>query len=127
MPYKVCNEPGCPRHAAPGKSMCPPHAAEQRKANRSPFNAFYASKAWAMTRKQQLFDQPLCEHELNDGSTCGRVAEVVHHRLDLRAGGAPRDPKNLASLCKPHHDAITRARQTSRQGREGGRHHPPLR
>lgn len=90
-PSRICLEPGCPRFGAPGKSMCAVHAAEQRKQNRSPNDAFYASKPWRMSRKTQLGAHPL------------------HHIVPIEEGGPRRDPGNLMSVCRPHHSAIHRA------------------
>jgi 5-methylcytosine-specific restriction endonuclease McrA len=59
-----------------------------------------------MTRKRHLSLHPLCEY-LVDGKPCDLIATVVHHRVDLADGGAPRAHENLMSLCKPHHDSIT--------------------
>jgi hypothetical protein len=106
MPLKVCNMRGCPYPAAPGKGRCVEHHAEQRRQNRSVYEAFYSGKAWGMTRKRQLFDHPLCEYELEDGGTCGNIADSVHHIRELTAGGAPRDPANLLSVCRRHHSII---------------------
>jgi 5-methylcytosine-specific restriction enzyme A len=96
----LCSQPGCAAIAS-HRGRCAGHAREQRKASRSPFNSFYASKPWEYTRRRQLRDHPFC-------AECGQLAEVIHHVVALRDGGAPRDPKNLQSLCKPHHDSITR-------------------
>jgi 5-methylcytosine-specific restriction protein A len=51
----------------------------------------------------------LCEAE-------GRLEAAVHvdHIRPIRDGGAPFDPANLRSLCKPHHSAVTRAWQNQR-------------
>ena len=85
--------------------MCSVHAAEQRKLNRSPNDSFYASKAWRMSRKKQLADHPLCEYE-EHGQACGRIADSVHHIVELADGGAPRNPANLMSVCRSHHSVI---------------------
>ena len=108
MTRRLCAHPGCAR-IAEARGRCRAHAADSRRQTRSPFNSFYASKAWAMSRRQQLFQEPFCEE-------CGQLATVVHHRVDLRDGGAPRDPQNLASLCAPCHNQTTRRRQV-----DGGR------
>lgn len=107
-PSRICLEPGCPRFGAPGKSMCAVHAAEQRKQNRSPNDAFYASKPWRMSRKTQLGAHPLCQYE-EHGQPCGRIADSVHHIVPIEEGGPRRDPGNLMSVCRPHHSAIHRA------------------
>jgi hypothetical protein len=106
MPKKVCVARKCHRYTAPGKSMCVIHAAEQRKQNRSPFNSFYASKPWRFARERQLADHPLCQYRLEDDQECGKVADSVHHIIELQDGGAPRDPANLQSVCRRHHSII---------------------
>ena len=105
-PIRLCLESRCPTPAAPGKSRCAVHTAEQRKANRSRFDGFYCSKPWRMARRQQLFQHPLCQYELEDGSECGLLADSVHHIVELEDGGAPRDPANLMSTCRSHHSVI---------------------
>jgi 5-methylcytosine-specific restriction protein A len=104
-PIRLCAEPRCPTPAAPGKSRCAVHAAEQRKANRSRFDGFYCSKAWRLARRRQLFQQPLCQFE-EDGEECGLLADSVHHIVELEDGGASRDPANLMSVCRSHHSVI---------------------
>jgi hypothetical protein len=120
MTERMCIEPACPNRAT-AHGRCDEHR-KQRERERSTArlrndpehrarHAFYTSKAWRITRRRQLHDHPLCEHTDSDGTECGLIATVVHHRVDLADGGAPRDPQNLTSLCKSHHDQITRARQ----------------
>ena len=105
-PIRLCLESRCPNQVVPGKSRCPLHAAEQRKANRSRFDGFYSSKAWRLSRRRQLFAYPLCQYRLEDGSDCGLLADSVHHVVELEDGGAPRDPANLMSVCRSHHSVI---------------------
>jgi hypothetical protein len=78
MPLRLCLEPRCPRPAAPGKSRCVIHAAEQRKGNRSANDSFYSSRPWRMSRRRQLYEHPLCQY-VEDGEECGLVADTVHH------------------------------------------------
>jgi 5-methylcytosine-specific restriction enzyme A len=78
------------------------------------FDGFYSSKAWKMTARAQLFEQPLCQYTLDDGIECGVVADSVHHKVELTEGGAPRDPANLMSVCRSHHSVIHARR---RQGK----------
>ena len=108
MPSKVCLQPSCPRLAVPGKSMCAVHAAEQRKRNRSPNDGFYSSRAWRLSRRKQLFHEPLCEHVDQHGNRCFAIAEHVHHRIPIEQGGAKRDPSNLVSVCASCHTKIHR-------------------
>jgi 5-methylcytosine-specific restriction endonuclease McrA len=100
LPIKLCGRSGC-GGVAEVRGYCAKHAAVRRKANRSRNDSFYASAQWRYTRRKQLVDSPLCEE-------CGRLADVVHHRLPLEEGGAPRDPENLASLCRADHSALHR-------------------
>jgi hypothetical protein len=55
---RLCGEPRCPEPAVV-RGRCSQHATEARKANRSPFDAFYGSKAWKIARRHQLFEHPL--------------------------------------------------------------------
>ena len=112
-PTRLCGAPGCPNEAVV-RGKCRVHASEQRKANRSPNDAFYSSKAWKMSRRQQLFRQPLCQFLLDDGTTCGRIADSVHHRLPIEDGGARRDPANFMSVCRAHHSVIHAQRRRGR-------------
>jgi 5-methylcytosine-specific restriction endonuclease McrA len=70
-----------------------------------------------MSRREQLFREPLCEH-VRDGQRCNAIAEHVHHRRPIEEGGARRDPANLMSVCVSCHTAIHRAREGRRQMRE---------
>jgi 5-methylcytosine-specific restriction endonuclease McrA len=110
MPIRVCAHPRCPDPAAPGKSMCAVHAAEQRKANRSVNDSWYASKIWRLVRRHQLLEYPFCQH-VENGQECGRLADSVHHIQPIEEGGARRDPANLMSVCRGHHSVIHARRQ----------------
>ena len=70
-----------------------------------------------MARRQQLFQHPLCQYRLEDGTECGLVADSVHHIVELEDGGAPREPDNLMSVCRSHHSVI----HARRRGGEGRR------
>jgi 5-methylcytosine-specific restriction protein A len=113
MPTRLCSSPACPEPAEV-RGTCRAHASEQRKANRSPFDAFYSSKAWKVTARRQLFDHPLCQYTLDDGNECGVIADSVHHITELTQGGAPRDPDNLMSVCRSHHSVIHAHRRWGR-------------
>jgi 5-methylcytosine-specific restriction enzyme A len=73
---------------------------------RSINDAFYSSRAWKSSRRSFLFDHPLCQYVLEDGTQCGEVADSVHHVIPIEDGGPKRDPANLMSVCRPHHSAI---------------------
>ncbi|MFC7447903.1 HNH endonuclease signature motif containing protein [Rhodococcus daqingensis] len=55
-------------------------------------------------RANQLGAHPFCQWP-----GCPRLAVDVDHIVGLTSGGEKYDPANLQSLCKPHHDAKTRA------------------
>jgi 5-methylcytosine-specific restriction endonuclease McrA len=105
MPTRLCSTPSCP-NPAEVRGKCREHAAQQRKQNRSPFDAFYSSKPWRIARRHKLFTDPLCEYLLEDGSQCGQIADSVHHIVPIEEGGARRDPSNLMSTCRSHHSTI---------------------
>ena len=104
-PIRLCAMAGCPGLALT-RGRCRKHAAAARKANRSSNDGFYSSGPWRQSRRRQLFDHPLCQFELADGTACGVVAESVHHVVPIEEGGARRDPRNLMSVCRPHHSTI---------------------
>jgi 5-methylcytosine-specific restriction endonuclease McrA len=114
MVARLCCEAGC-ASVAEVRGRCASHARARRKANRSAFDSFYASKAWALARRKQLFQFPLCQFE-EGGKACGRIADSVHHRIELTEGGAPRDPANLMSVCRRHHSLIHALRHTLARG-----------
>ncbi len=101
---RVCLEPSCP-NPAEVRGRCREHAAQARKANRSPNDNFYASKAWRLTRRRQLFGHPFCQYQ-EDGQQCCELADSVHHIQPIEEGGARRDPANLLSVCRRHHSII---------------------
>jgi 5-methylcytosine-specific restriction endonuclease McrA len=110
---RPCAEPRCPEPAAPGKSRCPKHAAEQRKQNRTVNNSWYASKPWRIARRRYLFSHPFCEYVDNNGQACGRLADSVHHVLPIEEGGARRDEANMMATCRPHHSQIHAQRRSA--------------
>jgi 5-methylcytosine-specific restriction protein A len=104
-PIRLCSNPTCPNKATV-RGRCAEHAAELRKATRSPFDSFYASKPWRLARSAYLFAHPLCEYVDSDGNPCAAIAEHVHHIVELTDGGAKRDPANLQAVCRSHHAFI---------------------
>ncbi len=83
---------------------CAAHARQRDRATHLR-KSFYNSKRWAITRRTQLFNHPLCQ------CGCGRVATDVHHIRDIEQGGDPWSLDNLESLTHECHARITRARQ----------------
>jgi hypothetical protein len=74
------------------------HAGEQREQSRSPNRAFYDSKAWKISRRALLFRHLLCEYELPDGTTCGEIADSVHHVIPIE-DAAPSATRPTS--CRP--------------------------
>jgi hypothetical protein len=72
-------------------------------------------------RVEKVVGYPLCQF-VEDGEECGRIADSVHHIVELKDGGAPRDPANLMSCCRSHHSVIHAQRRGGRwQNEEGSR------
>jgi 5-methylcytosine-specific restriction endonuclease McrA len=55
--------------------------------------------SWHVVRNAFLRSKPLCEQ-------CGAPAEIAHHVVPLKEGGARLDPENLMALCVPCHGKI---------------------
>jgi hypothetical protein len=98
-----CTEAGCVNPARGGRcSEC------RRKVARAKGPRPYDRKSYKIARRRQLFNEPLCEFELEDGTTCSRIAEHTHHIEHLADGGAPFAISNLMSICAEHHAEIHR-------------------
>tara|TARA_R100000655_G_scaffold3450_1_gene12046 strand:+ start:192 stop:533 length:342 start_codon:yes stop_codon:yes gene_type:complete len=76
-------------------------------------SAFYHSKAWRMTRKFYIKDNPLCEMCKRKGETT--AAQMVDHITPISIGGmaVALNTKNLQSLCNSCH-----AKKSSYEGIE---------
>lgn len=105
-PKKPCRFPGCPNLTE--KDYCEEHKA---KANyqynhffRDPeTNKRYGSE-WKKIRARYVAKHPLCEECLKHNRYV--PVEEVHHKTPLSEGGT-HDERNLMSLCKSCHSAIT--------------------
>ena len=64
-------------------------------------SAFYHSKAWRMTRKFYIKDNPLCEMCKRKGETT--AAQMVDHIKQISLGGSMLHHSNLQSLCNKCH------------------------
>ena len=99
---RLCSEGGC-ADVAVSRNRCRRHAREaDRRHHQGEHRKLYNSRRWAMARRKQIVENPLCER-------CGAVAQEAHHVVPLREGGDPYDLNGLASLCKPCHSRHTRA------------------
>jgi 5-methylcytosine-specific restriction endonuclease McrA len=74
-------------------------------------SAFYHSKAWRMTRKFYIKDNPLCEMCKRKGQTT--AAQMVDHIKQISLGGSMLHHSNLQSLCNSCH-----AKKSSYEGVE---------
>jgi len=78
------------------------------------YRCWYYTTRWRELRKAQLQREPLC-HLCRAG---GRrtPATIVDHRRPHRGSAALFfDAGNLASLCKPHHDATKQRQERGRK------------
>ena len=62
---------------------------------------FYHSKAWRMTRKFYIKDNPLCEHCKRKGITT--AGQMVDHIKPISLGGNMLHQSNLQTLCNKCH------------------------
>jgi len=78
------------------------------------YRRWYYTTRWRELRKAQLQREPWC-HLCHAAGRRTR-ASIVDHRTPHR--GNPDlffDPGNLASLCKPHHDATKQREEAGRR------------
>src|SRR5687768_9622663 len=64
---------------------------------------FYLSPAWKRCRKGVL---DACGHRCQ-WQGCDQKAVIVDHKVAMKQGGAPLDPRNLWGLCRSHSGAKT--------------------
>lgn len=76
------------------------------------YSYLYRTKQWKDLRAAHLAANPLCVWCREEGRTTG--ATVCDHILAHRGDAALFfDPRNLQSLCKPHHDGAAQRRDKS--------------
>ena len=76
-------------------------------------SAFYHSKAWRMTRKFYIKDNPLCEMCKRKSPPETTAAQMVDHIKQISLGGSMLHHSNLQSLCNSCH-----AKKSSYEGVE---------
>lgn len=99
-----------------------PHAQRSEKQRRAEIDARRGSSSargydavWRKLRKVYLIKNPLCVFCEEEGKLT--PATVVDHIVPIAQAPVLRlDPKNLRSLCKPHHDARTAKEQGFARG-----------
>jgi 5-methylcytosine-specific restriction protein A len=102
MTLRVCNVPGCPRHAD-RRGKCTPHAAAA-EAQRGTAAARGYDSAWQRRRLEVLErDDWTCRI---GGPRCRVSATTVDHIIPLSEGGARLDPANLRAACSPCNYAL---------------------
>ncbi len=97
-PKRPCMVPGCPNLVStPNVYRCPEHQREYLKQWERPRDITYDDPVWQKRSKIFLAHNPLCER-------CGEPAELAHHIIRKREGGAD-DEDNLEALCRRCHEA----------------------
>lgn len=66
----------------------------------------YDTTRWKRVRSDFLYKNPLCEECLKIGII--KAAELVHHRIPIKNGGAEYDYSNLEAICHECHNRIHR-------------------
>jgi 5-methylcytosine-specific restriction endonuclease McrA len=108
VPTRLCLEPRCPEPAI-RRGRCAKHNTARNRETRSANKAeVYNRKRWKILRSRYLFEHPLCE------CGCGGIAEDVHHKKDIQAGGDPWAWDNLEALTHACHSKATRRSQATR-------------
>ena len=105
-PPRPCRKPGCRNVTVEADGVCPAHATwadETRTQVRQARDRQRGSAAhrgygapWQRLRRRKLRRDPLC-------ATCGRVAEVVHHKDE---DARHHTENNLMSLCRACHERL---------------------
>lgn len=102
-PASLCIHPGC-IDLATYRGRCQQHARQRTQQTRSANAPIYNSRRWKITRRHKLSLNPICED-------CDqRIAEHVHHKTDLQAGGDPWAIDGLEALCASCHNRTTARR-----------------
>ena len=120
-PKRFCNYPGCP--ALVDRGMCDKHRTRQRYCNQPGCNQIVTDSnwckehepdkqhddrrgsaasrgydsTWEACRAAYMAKYPLCGRCQRQGRV--RSADMVHHIISIRDGGARLDYSNLLSVC----------------------------
>ena len=105
MPYaapRPCRHRGCPELVTGKVGFCEQHRkAEHRRYNREQrpkHHKLYGGSRWRALRDAFITEHPFCEK-------CGRLAELVHHRVEHKGDVALfYSEANLSSLCTVCHN-----------------------
>jgi HNH endonuclease len=75
--------------------------------------SIYNTRWWRNARDNAVYrDKWRCTKREEDGKSCkGPIS--VHHKVPVRAGGAPYDVDNLTTLCRRHHHEADKAWRAS--------------
>ncbi len=100
---KVCSFEQCFQAVRDGGSRCEAHRRKPWDGPRTESSRVTGTRRFTELRRQVLArDGGMCRIM---GPTCTRIATEVDHIVEVSAGGAPYDPKNLQSVCGPCHHA----------------------
>ena len=104
-PLKPCRHAGCTVLTRDG--WCDRHRPQYQRGASAEYHDLYSSREWRYKlRPQQLTREPFCRAcaEVGIRTPATIVDHIKPHRGDLELF---RDPSNLQSLCKYHHDRKT--------------------
>jgi 5-methylcytosine-specific restriction protein A len=119
---RFCAWPGCDELTA-GR-YCIEHQMqheEKQDEERAKYNRARGSAAsqgygsdWRKVRLSYLREHPLCERCEERGKI--KAAEMVHHKVPIKQGGARLDKRNLMALCDACHEVIEGPGRWRRRG-----------
>lgn len=64
-------------------------------------NRFVYGHKWTKFRNRYIRENPYCEHCRRKGKI--RIAQQVHHIIEVIKGGSLLDPENVESICEECH------------------------
>ena len=105
-PMRPCSYPGCPNRCH-GR-FCDEHKKQENKRyelfDRDPDTKKKYKGQWSKLSRDYRKRFPLCENCMEKG--IAKEADLVHHIVPVREGGALLDEQNLMSLCNECHSRI---------------------
>jgi len=101
---RYCKQSGCGQIVIDG-NWCADHQPQRRHDDRrGPASSRGYGQGWPEVRAAYLAKYPLCGRCQARGRT--RAADMVHHIIAIRDGGARLDNDNLLSLCWHCHGKV---------------------
>ena len=106
-PLHYCKIQGCGERIPRGETYCKEHKKREREAydrTRGSAASRGYDRKWQEVRDLYIKENPLCEDCRDKGIT--KMANIVHHIVELTRGGAKYAFGNLKSLCTACHNNI---------------------